>query len=219
MARAELIEQPTPPAPAEPTMAQVMARLVALQEEALKVQKINQEVQSEQLKQTKVKSNKLGPHVSPFNPRGEKDYPMPELKCEFWAPHKMVNADIGGLTREEVELINLLEPCEASIWMLDQERQPVLVVGERNVVTGKPERLSLMGPADAKGQPTSLFTKERKGRFPGMATYLRQIINGINEDGTLKPGPADAVMTMAEEKRRIRLPKDDPQFLPVSVGE
>lgn len=218
MARTEMVEEKTL-APAEPTLAQIMARLVALQEEQLKVQEANQRVQAEQLKQTKVKSNKLGPHVSPFNPRGEKDHPMPELKCEFWAPHKMTSAEIGGLTREEVELINLLEPCEAFIWMVDQERQPVLVVGERNVVTGKPERLSLMGPVDGKGQPTSLFTKERKNRFPGMATYLRQIINGITEDGTIKPGPADAVMTMAEEKRRVRLPPTDPEFLSCSVGE
>lgn len=187
---------------AEPTMASVMAELVKLQRES-------QGVQKEQLRQTRRRSNQSGALRSPFNPRGDKDFPMAELKCEMWIPYKITNAHLGGLDREEVDLLNLLEPGEYRIEMNDDSMQTVCVVGTKNSDTGQLYKLEMKGPMDEDGKHTGLFTKDRLQRFPSMKSILRQCIGDA----------AEAVLPMKEELRRIRLPETDPQHLAVSIGE
>lgn len=213
-----LPDKPMPPTDREPTMAEVMLMFAKLQREGQEqiatLMRGQQDVAREQLKQTRVKSNGSAPGISPFNPRGEKDYPLPELKCEAWLPHKITSAALGGLTREEVELFNLLEPGEYTIRMVDQQPQIILAVGEKNTVNGKLDKLSIMGPKGRDGHPTGLFTRDSRHRFPGLAVIMRMMINGVDEDGTVRPGPADVVRTMAVERKQVR----DGE-LAVSVGE
>lgn len=186
----------------EPTMASVMDKLANI---AL----ANNSVQREQLKQTKRRSNQFAPLTSPMNYRGEKDYPMAPLKCPMYIPHKVDEANIGGLTREEVDLLNLVEPGDYFIEMNDGDRQAVCVVGYRSSTTNELYRMDFMGPRDEEGKHTGLFTHDRRNRFPSFRMLLRQILGE----------KADGVMTMAEEKRRVRLPETDPQHLPISIGE
>lgn len=195
---------------AEERMIAFQERQLAIQERQLALQEQSQGVQKEQLRQTRRRSNQAGALRSPFNPRGDKDFPMPDLKCEMWVPFKLSDPHTGGLDREEVELLNLLEPGEYTIEMNDGAAQIVCVIGTRNTETGKLYKLAMVGPRDEDGKHTGLFTKERRQQFPSLKSMLRQI---IGQDGTA------SVMTMREEVRRIHLPVDDPNHLTVSIGE
>lgn len=212
----------------EPTMAEVLATMAQIQKDNLQLQRDQMElqrvsaeksadIQREQLKQTAAKSLKRGPNISVFNPRGEKDFPMPTLKCEVYAPWKM-SPMLHSLDREEVELFNLLEPGEYVGELNDGTTVPVNVVGVRNSENGKLEKLSLQGAKDEGGVYMTLFTKERRNAFPALRLFLRQLIGD----------PASAVMPMKEEERRVKQFLDAPEdgkaaavqagALPVSVG-
>lgn len=188
---------------AEPSLASVLAMLA-------KIQGDNVAVSKEQLRQTRRRSNQAGALRSPFNPRGDKDFPMPDLQCEMWIPYKITDPHIGGLDREEVELLNLLTPGDYVIEMNDGATQQVSVVGTRDNASGKLFKLELKGPRDEDGQHTGLFIKERRQQFPSLKSMLRQII------GEEK---AASVLSMKEEARRILLPLDDPKHLAISIGE
>ncbi len=202
------------PVTKEPSMAEVVTMLAQIQAENIKLQREqleqqrviaekNREIQHAQLEQTRKKSLTSPPKISAFNPRGEKDFPMPRLKCEIFAPWKMT-PEIHSLDREEVELFNLLEPGEyPNIHRMDQSEITVCVVAVRNSETGQLERLSLMGPKDEQGQHGSLFPKEQKQNFPPLRQLLRELLGE----------KADSVQTMKAEIAQIARGE-----LPVSVG-
>ena len=186
----------------EPSTAEVLGILAD-------ILKGNQEVQKKQLTQTAPKSLSQGPQISEFNPRGQKDFPMPELKCEIHAPWQS-KPGLHAFTREEVELVNLLEPGTYHVDMVDGSTIAVNVVGVKNGQTGKIESLTLCGVYDDTTRIyAALYTKENKQLFPGFAAMLRQM---LGEDRCAN------VLTMREEKRRIALPEDSPNHLAVSVG-
>jgi hypothetical protein len=189
----------------EPTTAQVLDKLT-------QILAGNQDVQRAQLKQTAPKSLTAAPKVSVYNPRGQKDFPMPALKCECYAPFQLtpsLQESSPSLDREEVELFNLLEPGDYQVQLADESWIPVCVVGTRNTVSGQLEKIGLMGPRDSDtGHYTALFTSSNKQTFPPFKKMLRQILGE----------KADAVMPMGEERRRIALPETDPQHFPISVG-
>ncbi len=177
-------------------------RLLRIQERQLALQEGQLLVQQQQLKQTAKKSNTQGPKISVFNPRGEKDYPMPRLKCEVYAPWKM-SPEIHSLDREEVELFNLLEPGDYTIELTDGSSARVCVVGVRNSNTGALEKLSLLGPKDDTGLHGALFTNENKQTFPPLRSMLRQMIGQ----------PAVQVLSMKKELAQVHAGQ-----LAVSVG-
>lgn len=195
--------------PAEPTMAQVLSRLADLQAQQVQIARDANIVQTQQNKQTKRKSNDFGPLISPFNPRGEKDFPMPALKCEIWYQFKMTPDFPHALDREEIELMNLITPGTYTILMNDEQPQVICVTGKMNSITNTWDSMAFKGPKDEEGNYTGLFTLERRARFPSTKSILRQILGDKAKD----------VMTMTEEKRRIKLPKTDPDYLPISLGE
>lgn len=194
----------------EERMLAFQEKQLEIQERQLKIQEQSVGVQKEQVKQTRRRSNQSGALRSPFNPRGDKDFPMPDLKCEMWIPFKITDAHTGGLDREEVELLNLLEPGEYTIEMNDGATQKVCVVGVSNTETGKLSKLSMVGPRDEDGRHTGLFIKERRQQFPSLKSMLRQI---VGEELTA------GVLTMRDEVRRIHLPVEDPKHLAISLGE
>lgn len=179
----------------EPSMAQVLARMA-------EIMASNQEVQKAQLKQTARKSNDSVPLTSPFNRRGDKDFPVAPLKCEIYAPWKMT-PELHSLTREEVELFNLLEPGVYKLDLTDGSEVICNVVGVRNANTGDVEKMSLMGAKDEDGRYGSLFNNENKQQFPSLILMLRQMIGD----------PADAVMSTKKEIALIKAGE-----LAVSVG-
>lgn len=179
----------------EPTLVSILARMAEIQAEA-------QAVQKAQLKQTAKKSNEVGPDRSPYNPRGEKDFPMPILKCDVFAPWKM-SPTYHPLDREEVELTNLLEPGDYLIELTDGSMCPLTVLGIKNQ-DGSLESMRFVGAKDEQGQYAGLFTNENKQNFPAYRAMLREMVGEA----------ADAVMTMKKEQNLIKSGE-----LSVSQGE
>ncbi len=194
--------------PNTPDVATLMAKLIEIQAAA-------QTVQTEQLRQTRQKNNARAPEISVFNPQGQKDYPMPVLQCEVLMPWPLRASDMnGGLTYEEVELMNKIKPGEYVLELLDGTAVQCCVLGTKNSISGKIERLAFMGQFDAEARNYStLFSKERRNIMPSMVNTLKQIIDQMPDANY------DDVMSMKERTRRTHLPASDPKHLPVSVGE
>ena len=197
----------------EPTMAQVMDRLARIQE-------ASNQVHRQQLKQTAPKSNTQGPGISVFNPRGQKDFPMPRLKCEVLMPFSQ-KPEGHGLDREEVELLNLVEPGIYNVELNDDSTIKVCVIGRKNRATDQLDLLTFSGPIDPDtGHPTPLWTASNKQQFPPLRVLLRQIVGEA----------ADAVLPIATERKKVAqfLAATTPEqqqaallagALPVSLGE
>ncbi len=191
--------------PNEPTMAQVMARLAELQAASLLVQR-------GQLKQTAPKSNTRGPGTSPFNPRGEKDFPMPALNCTHLMPFEQ-KPNMHGRDREDVELINMITPGEYTIEMNDGSTRKILLNGRTNRVTGRFDQIQWSGEMDPdSNHPTPLFTGHNKQEFPSLKVILRQMLGQRaafrDEDNQERYGrdqsPAEAIMPMKVELKRVK---------------
>ena len=193
MAKAESAD----PVTEDITLAQVLDRLAAIQE-------ANQQVQKAQLKQTAPRSNTRHPGISVFNPQGQKDCPMPELKCEVHMPFPQRPAD-HGMDWEEVELMNLLEPGVYPVELNDGSVIRINVAGKKNHISNEIESLTWSGPPDPDtGHPTPLFNNTNKMLFPSLRGMLRQMLGE----------KADGVMTQATRTRKTKAGE-----LPVSVGE
>lgn len=186
----------------EPTMASVMDKLAAILASG-------QQTQQKAMEQARPKS--VDTHgISAFNPRGQKDYPMPELKCEILAPW-LLKPGLHGCDREEVELFNLLEPGEFTLELHDGSRRTVCVVGTKNTQTGQLEQLALAGAYDPETKHHgALFTKEDRQNFPAMRVILRSLLAQQGAD-------VSHVLPMHEEIARTRLPESHPDRLLVSV--
>lgn len=192
-----------------------------IQRQQLELAKQAQITQKELQRQGRKKRNDSAPLVSPMNPQGEKDHPIPALKCEFWfGPFKYQTSELAGLTWEEAELINLLKPGEYQIRMNDDSLHTFCVLATMNTETGQLFKMELKGARDDQGRHTAAFPAGQSHRFPSMVSILRQIVNGCaDEDRQIPHGPADDVLTMRERRRRVLLPTDDPKHLPISIGE
>lgn len=190
--------------------------LKALLAELVKQNAVQNQTTQAHLKRTAPKSNTASPQISAFNPRGQKDFPMPDLKCEVHMPFPQ-RPTMHGFTREEVELMNLVEPGDYVIEMADGSTQKVSIIGKKNN-DGRIEQMRFAGPFDPDtGTHTALFTRNNKQTFPALANMLRQIVGDA----------ADAVMPMKEEVKRVNqfLKAEDKAAavtagaLAVSVGE
>lgn len=195
----------------EPTMAEVMAMFAEIQRQTLENQKEQINVSREQVKQTKKRSNVSPPLISAFNPQGEKDYPMPRLKCEFWMPW-IEHPNYHGNTWEEVELLNLIEPGEYMVTLTDGTMAVCNVLGIRHQSTGKLTKMEFVGQIDDRGHYGGFYTKERKQHVPGKVAMLREMLEQKGIDHS-------HVLTMREREKRTKLPATDPKYLPVSLGE
>ena len=200
--------------PKDPTMAEAMAMFAEILKSNAAIQQSALIVQQAQLKQTQPRSLTRPPLISVFNPRGEKDFPMPDLKCIVHMPWPLRPGGPGmhGCTREEVELLNRVVPGEYTVELRDETRVQVSVVGDRNSVTGKTDQMAFMGAKEENGQYSTLFTRETKSQFPAMTAWLRQMLTDKGID-------CSDILSMKDEYRRVALPADHPEALAVSVGE
>lgn len=192
-------------------------RMLDFQERQLRIQEAQVKVQEQQLKQTEAKSKTAPALVSAFNPQGQKDYPIPALKCEVWMPWQQTPA-LHGFDYEEVELLNRLEPGSYDVELNNGDIEHVAVVGVTNRVSQKLERMTFTRGWDEDAKCyTALFTHENRQYFPSLKNMLRQMLRG-------QPGMAEAgeaapeILTMKERVRRTTLPEGDPRKLPMSVS-
>jgi hypothetical protein len=104
------------------------------------------------------------PMVSHYNPLGERDFPRPDLKCDVsWTGFKL-NKEC--LTRDEIELLNRLEPGDYTVRKGDGA-QIQFVVTEKVGNAGKRERLSIFYPCKSS---------EDRSNHLSMANYMRQVL-------------------------------------------
>ncbi len=192
-------------------------RMLDFQERQLKIQEAQVKVQQDQLKQTEAKSKKSPALVSAFNPQGQKDHPMPPLKCEVWMPWQQTPA-LHAFTYEEVELLNRLQPGEYKIELNNGEIETVAVVGQINRVTNKLEKLTFSRGWDEDSRSyTALFTRENRQYFPALTNMLRQMLRGEAGMAEAAEGAVE-ILAMKERLRRTTLAEDDPKRLPLSVS-
>lgn len=154
--------------------------------------------------------NNSVPKISVFNLRGDKDFPRPGLKCQMFIPYPAYRDD---LTREEIELLNLLEPGDYPIEMNDGLVVTLTVTAVLNLDKVGVSRLVL-------SHPTAFKNDNHKNLIP-KARMLREMLAQHN---TTRAASA-AVLTMREEAALIAAGKlndgtiaADVDRSPVSVG-
>lgn len=195
------------------TTKELMRMMLDLRQGDQQLARDQQQIQREQLKQTKPPSNKRGPDASVFNPRGQKDFPMPPLAFDVLAPWPSSKGNYHPFTSEEVQLLNRVKLGECLLDLNDESQVRCNIIGTVNTSTGKTERIAFMGPRDPDSNSyQTLFSKERWRSFYSMTRILHQVLDQQKTDYS-------DIMTMKEIDTRMHLPETDPDFLSVSVGE
>lgn len=110
-------------------------------------------------------SNEIVPMKSVYNPRGNIDYIKPKLKCRFRLPWE---ADDDSLTREEVELLNLIEAGVYKVTMTDKRKISLSVKVDYDVYD-RPNMVTFKFD-------TVLSEPENMRRVPGGADLYREIL-------------------------------------------
>lgn len=143
-------------------------------------------------------SNEVVHLRSAFNPRGNPllltDYDMPKLRCDCWVPRpEQVNDNM--LTREEVELLNILVECPGTyvITRIDDTKVKLNVKMDYGVDDVTPTRLIL--------QHDTAFNNEYFRLLPSLHAQLRQMLRQ-NSDEKIRARER-LVLTMDEEATLI----------------
>lgn len=154
-------------------------------------------------------SNEAPPKISVLNPRGDKDFPKPPLKCMMLLPWE---AEWESLDREEIELLNLLEPGDYVVVRNDRTKIKMMVRCEFKLDSDVPSKLIM--------NHDTAFNNDYHRMMPPLIDMLR---------GMLKQNPktrakAEMVLTMDEELALIEAGKLNDGSVPVSgqvvsVGE
>lgn len=139
-------------------------------------------------------SNEVVPMRSVFNPRGDllEDWKKPLLTCKMLLPWE---AEDASLTREEVELLNLvaLVPGEYKILRSDDSTVKITIRTEMDLDERHPTKMLINHDTG--------FNNESFRLMPSMRNYLRQILLQCkNADVMLT---AKKVLTAEEEQALI----------------
>lgn len=137
-------------------------------------------------------SNEVAHMRSAYNLRGEllPDYQKPVLKCKMLLPWE---ADDASLTREEVELLNLLgQPGTFRLRRNDGSRVEVSVQ-VRYEMDGETPSVILINSESG-------FIQENHRLMPALTDIIRQILNQCGPETKAK---ASVVLTMDEERDLI----------------
>lgn len=136
-------------------------------------------------------SNNVTPGVSVFNRRGTKlnDYAKPPLKCLMMLPWL---AEWEGLTREEVELLNLLEAGEYTIKRADRSKITITVAVTYKADKVTPDRLVI--------SHESAFSNDNFKMMAPLADMLRDMLK--QHDRAISQAAA-AVLSDEEEEALI----------------
>ncbi len=110
-------------------------------------------------------SNEVVPQISVYNRRGEKDFPKPPLKCLMMLPWL---AEWESLTREEIQLLNLLEPGEYRMRRIDNSVVMVHIEVTMNYDGTKPSRLLL--------NHDTAFNNDNFRLVPPLNDFLRSLL-------------------------------------------
>lgn len=152
---------------------------------------------AEESRQAHRPSNQVVPNRSVFNRRGEKfplnldgtEYIKPRLKCTMMIPWLVENE---SATREEVELLNLLEPGQYQIKRNDGTRIVLTCLVDYKADMVTPSRLVL--------NHETAFNNSNHRMMPPLVDMLRQMLRQLSK--SIK-SEADSVLTDEEEMALI----------------
>lgn len=153
-------------------------------------------------------SNEVYPSISVFNLRGDKDFPRPQLKCKMHLPWE---ADWDNMTREEIELCNLLEPGDYMVKRNDGTKIKVSVRATYKLDSDVPDHILV--------NHETAFNNDYHRLMP--YDWVRQMVRSNPRTRAL----ADMILTMEEEEELIKAGKLNDGSTPakgqrlVSVGE
>lgn len=179
VARAE--SEGLPASAAAPSMADALVMIA----EALKTIKAGDTGASERLAGIEaflLHQEKARPHenlfnpplVSSLNPLGERDHPRPELKCKMiWVGYKMAK---DTLTRQEIELLNRLQPGDYRVTKADGRTIPFKVT-PKYTDNGNLEHLNIHFPCK--------LAEDRQNHL-SMVSYLSEALGEVANTDTLK---------------------------------
>jgi hypothetical protein len=104
------------------------------------------------------------PMISHFNPLGDRDHPKPDLKTDIrWVGYRMTKET---LRRDEIELVNKLEPGEFRVTKSDGRTIPFTVTAKKDD-NGKLERMNIHFPCKSN---------EDRSNHLSMESYLREVL-------------------------------------------
>lgn len=123
-----------------------------------------------------IPENKVAPGVSAFNPKGDRDFPRPDLKCPVFLGQYDDDGKIEAAypvledtsTVEELTLCNQLEQGDALIERNDGEIGKVVIQARRDG-SGKLNRLVI-------AFPYGWMSKEKQAGIPPFKKILRAIV-------------------------------------------
>lgn len=150
-------------------------------------------IQAQETRRAFRPSNEVVPMCSVINPRGNllDDYKKPLLRCVTLLPWLMED---DSSTREEVELVNLLQPGTYVVKRIDNTKIRLTVNIEYNVDGVRASRLIV--------NHETAFNNDYFKLMPPLADWLRQVLGQHDDTATRKA--ANEVLTMEEEEVLIQ---------------
>jgi F0F1-type ATP synthase epsilon subunit len=187
----KIATSPAPAAGGDQTALALIAVLAPALERLADAQLAGAKLQADETRRAHRPSNEFTHRRSVFNRRGEtlEGYTKPKLRCKTMLPWEVENESI---TREECELINLLEPGEYRVKRIDNSKIVVTVQVRYGVDQVTPS-VVLMNSDTA-------FSNDNKNLMPGLADLMRQILKQHKPEIAAK---AAAIMTDEEEEALI----------------
>lgn len=189
-------------APSSAQSEELMIRLSTALERVSESQVEGAKIIASETRRAHRPSNEVIPGISVFNRRGtliSEDDPGPRkspLKCPMLIPWLV---EWESMTREEVELLNLLQPGDYNLSLIDKSKVRIQVKIDLKVDGKTPSRL-LMYNVGVDGQPGTAFNNDNYRLSPPLSDTLRQILKQHD-----KPIAAQsrAVLTDEEEEALI----------------
>ena len=131
------------------------------------------------------RENPQFPGKSALNPLGDHAHPRPELKCRmFWVGYKLSKE---GLTHEEIELLNRVQPGEYRVTKSHGRSIP-FTVAARLGTDGRLEQMTFHFPCKS--------TEDRHDHN-SMTAYLREILGEATTVEVLRKQLAEAQVALA----------------------
>lgn len=158
-------DQPAAAAGTDPVVLNAIMTLAQAVERLTDGQMKGSELIANATKKANRPSNEAPPMISAFNPRGDKDFPKPALKCKMLLPWE---AEHESLTREEVDLLNLLEPMDYIVVRNDRTKVKVEVRCKYNLDSDVPSILII--------NHDTAFNNDYQRMMPPLVDMLRSML-------------------------------------------
>lgn len=186
----ELLAQRQATSP-DATTADMMIKLTGALERLAEANVAGSKMIADETRRAHRPSNEIVPMRSVFNRRGQtlSGYTKPVLRCPMFMPWQLDN---DSLTREEVQLLNLLEAGEFPIKRSDASIVRLQIQIAMNVDNVTPTTVIM--------NHETAFNNDSHGQMPSLENILRQV---LRQSSPAARAAAAAVLSDEEEEAMI----------------